>query len=164
MRLFEITQQFKALEQLEDDVPPEVMADTLEGLQGDFEEKVIEISKFILNLEAEAKARDEAAKLMQRRADRMKKHADRIRHYVLLQMQMFQWRGKIKTSEFVISRKNNPAAVQITNESNIPLEYWRQPDPAPMVPDKKLIREKLQAGEEIPGAYLESGERVSIDL
>ena len=46
MKLFEITQQFRELEKLEldDDIPPEVIRDTLEGLTGDFTEKAVQVA------------------------------------------------------------------------------------------------------------------------
>jgi len=66
VRLFEITSQFKALAALEDsdELPPEVIADTLEGLEGDFEAKTIAVAKFILSLEANAAAIEKAADAM----------------------------------------------------------------------------------------------------
>lgn len=166
MKLFEITAQFKALERLadEEDLPPDVVADTLEGLEGDFETKATEVAKFILNLESEAKARSDAAKAMAARAARTLKQAERMRHYLLLQMQIMQRTRPINTPLFVIARRNNPAAVQVSDEARVPDEYWRQPAPPPKALDKIAIKKALEKGVEIEGCYLESGERVDIKL
>jgi hypothetical protein len=165
LKLFEITAQFKELERLtdNDELAPEFIADTLEGLQGDFEEKAVAVAKFILSLEANSKAIDEAAEAMSLRALRMKKRADSVRAYLLFNLQALD-RMKISTAEINIARRNNPVAVQVSDETKVPKTFWRQPPAPPPQLDKKLIKEKLQAGEDIPGVYLESGERVEIKL
>lgn len=166
LRLFEITAQFKALEALTDseDLPPEVIADTLAALEGDFEVKAVAVAKFILSLDASAESINEAAKAMASRAARMTKRAESVRHYLLLQFQLFDWKRKIETPELVIARRNNPVAVQVTDETTIPDEFWIQPEPPPKRIDKKAVKAALQAGTEIAGAFLESGERISITL
>jgi hypothetical protein len=166
MRLFEITEQFKALENIEDsdELPPEVIADTLEGLEGDFETKTIAIAKFILSLEATAEQVKAAAKATELRAARIAKRAESIRHYLLLQMQIIDWRKKIEAEDIVIARRNNPPAVNVTDEASVPRVFWVTPEPPPPRIDKKAIKEALQAGAEVPGAYLEAGERVDIRL
>jgi hypothetical protein len=164
-RLFEITAQFKALADLEDsdDLPPEVIADTLEGLQGDFEEKAVAVAKFIMSLEATAESIIEASKAMDLRSARLNKRAENVRNYLLLQMQIINWK-KIETAEIRIGRRNNPVAVHITEEDSVPDNFWVQPDPPPKRIDKKAIKEALQAGGSVPGAHLESGERVDIRI
>jgi hypothetical protein len=165
LKLFEIVHQFKELESLtdSDDLAPEFVRDTLDGLTGDFEEKAVAVAKFILSLEANSKAIEEAAEAMSLRALRMKKRADSVRAYLLFNLQALD-RMKISTAEINIARRNNPVAVQVSDERTVPKDYWRQPPAPPPQLDKKLIKEKLQAGVEIPGCYLEAGERVSITL
>ena len=165
MKLFEITQQFRELEKLEldDDIPPEVIRDTLEGLTGDFTEKAVQVAKFALSLESHADAIAEAAKAMSTRAGRMQKRADAIRSYLLFQMQLIQQK-RIETPELVIARQTNPPSVQVTDEHGIPDKFWVQPEPPPRRIDKKAIKEALQSGETIDGAYLEQGESLRIKV
>lgn len=166
MRLFEITQQFKSLEALADseELAPEFIADTLESLQGDFETKVVAVAQFILSLEAESKAIEAAAQAMMNRQARIEKRAASIRAYLLLQFQALDWRHKITTPEIIVSRRSNPVAVQISDESTVPAQFWVQPEPPPKRIDKKSLKAALQSGTEIPGCYLESGERIDIRL
>lgn len=166
MRLFELTSQYKELQALEDsdDLPEEVIRDTLEAISGEFKDKVVAVSKFILSLEATSGSIAEAAKAMESRAFRLQKRADSIRAYLLFSLQAVNFEGKISTPEIVISRRNNPVAVQVADESAVPHNYWRQPDPPATQLDKKAIKAALQSGVEIPGCYLESGERVDIRL
>lgn len=165
MKLFELTAQFKALEALGDseEIAPEVLRDTLEALEGDFEVKAVAVAKFILSLEASASAIDDAAEAMALRAIRLEMRARSMRAYLLFHFQMFDFK-KIETPELIIARKNNPVAVQVSDESVIPENYWVQPEPPPKRIDKKLIKAALQGGAAIPGCFLESGERVDIKL
>ena len=74
LTLYQLTGQFRELEALadSDDLPPEVIRDTLEGLTGELEVKAISVAAFTRNLEASADMIDEAAKAMQTRARRLR--------------------------------------------------------------------------------------------
>lgn len=165
MRLFEITEQYKALIALEDndEVTPEFIADTLEGLEGDFEEKAVAVAKFILSLEANADAIMAAIDAMELRAARIQKRATSVKHYLLLQMQIVQTK-KIQAPEFVISRRASPPAVYVGDEAMVPAEFWRQPPAPPPQIDKAGLKKALDAGREIVGCFIESGEHLRITL
>jgi hypothetical protein len=165
LRLYELAQQFQQLEELSlaEDIPPEVLADTLEGIEGDFDNKAVQVAKYILSLEANCAATQAAAKAMKARADSVQRRADSVRAYLLFQLQSIDKR-QIVCPDFKISRRANPVAVQLTDIERLPANFWIQPDPPPPRPDKHAIREALQAGTDVPGAYLESGERVEIRI
>lgn len=164
-RLFELAQEYRALADLEssDDLPPEVIADTLEGLQGEFEDKAAAVAKFILSLEASAEAIKAVAYAQANRALRLQKRADSVRQYLLLQL-MYTDIKKIETPEIVIRRQNNPKAVNVFNESLVPEKYWRQPPPPPKQLDKAEIKKAIEAGIEVEGCFLNQGERVAIEV
>ncbi len=163
LKLFELSAQYKSLEALAetDDLAPEFIADTLDALTGQFEDKAVAVAKFILSLEAAAEDIEAAAEAMHQRAARIEKRAESIRQYLLLNLQVVDAK-RIETSELVIRRQLNPVAVRITDEHAVPADYWRQlPAPLPVI-DKKLIKDSIQNGIEVPGAYLEAGEHVRI--
>jgi Siphovirus Gp157 len=164
-RLFEITDQYRGLLDLEDsdDIPPEVIADTLEGLEGDFEQKSVAVAKFILSLEATATSVEDAADKMNARAKRLNKRAESIRQYLLLQFQAID-KKKIETDELVISRRKNPPALYVTDDAKVPDVLWFQPPPPPKRIDKDAIKDAIKAGTEVTGCYLESAERIDIRL
>ena len=164
-RLFEITDQYRGLLHLEDsdDIPPEVIADTLEGLEGDFANKAEAVAKFILSLEATATSVEDAADKMNARAKRLTKRAESIRQYLLLQFQAID-KKKIETDELVISRRKNPPALYVTDDAKVPDVFWFQPPPPPKRIDKDAIKDAIKAGTEVTGCYLESGERLDIKL
>lgn len=165
-RLFDLAQEYRALIELEssDDLPPEVIADTLEGLQGEFEDKATAVAKFILSLEASAESVVEAAKKMEARAQRLQRRADSVRQYLLLQFQFAQFAKKIETPELRIWRQKNPGALQISDESVVPDVFWVQPEAPPKHIDKNAVKEAIKNKIEVPGCSVESTERIEIRL
>lgn len=165
MKLFELAAQYIQLEKLteSDDIPTEVISDTLEAIEGDFDDKAVAVAKMILTLEAEGAAIDAAAETMRERAKRVSKRVDNLRAYLLFQCQALD-KKRIETSEIVIVRRANPVAVQITDEAFIPERFYVQPEPPPPRLDKKALKIALQTGEHVNGVYLESGERLEIKL
>lgn len=168
LALYEIAEQYKSLELLEasEDLPAEVIRDTLEGLTGDLQAKSVNVGLFIRNMEATAEAIEQAAATMKERADRAKKRAASLREYLLFNLQGCGI-TKIESPYFTLAVRNNPPSVVIDNEEDIPAEYWRQPLPPPPPPraiDKKLIAEALKNGLEVPGAHSEQKQRLDIKL
>lgn len=166
MKLYELSGQYQDLERLaeSEDIPEEVLRDTLEGLLGDFEVKATNIAKLVLSLDATAEAIEAAAEAMKLRAKRIEQRAEQLRAYVLFHMQAMKVAG-VDNEEIVIKRKNNQPAVVVTDEAIVPDEYWRQPPPPAKVIDKKALKEAIQAlepGKFIPGAYVAAGERLEI--
>lgn len=163
LTLYQLTGQFRELEALadSDDLPPEVIRDTLEGLTGELEVKAISVAAFTRNLEASADMIDEAAKAMQTRARRLRARAESVKAYLLYNMQAACIR-KIESPEFTLAIRTNPPAVVIREDAEIPAEYMVQPEPPPPRPDKKRIGAALKAGVQIDGCWLEQGERLEI--
>jgi hypothetical protein len=166
--LYQLVEQYRSLETLDasDDLPAEVIRDTLEGLTGDLTVKATNVAKFILNCESMADAVDGAAKQMKARAERIRKRADSIREYLKVNM---QGAGitKIEATEFVLALKKNPPAVIVDNEAEIPEAFKVTPEPAPPPvarPDKAMIKKAIQSGMTIAGCHLEQAERLTITL
>lgn len=164
--LYEIVAQYRSLEALEasEDLPPEVIRDTLEGLTGDLTVKATNVAKFILNSEAMADAVEGASKQMKLRAERIRKRAESVREYLRVNM---QGAGitKIEATEFVLALKKNPPSVIVDDEAAIPEAFKVTPEPPPPPlprPDKALIKKAIQSGMTIAGCHLEQAERLDI--
>jgi Siphovirus Gp157 len=162
-KLYEIAQDYARLGELaeHEDLPPEVIRDTLEGLEGDLSVKATNVAKFVLGIEAEADAILEAAEQIRQRGERRRKRAESIRHYLLFCM---QGAGitKIECPEFTLAVQKNPDAVEIENPEAIPAEFLVTPEPPPPRPDKALIKAALKAGRRVEGAWLRQGEHLRI--
>ncbi len=64
---------------------------------------------------------------------------------------------KIEAPEFTLSLRNIAGSVVITDETKIPADYMRTPEPPAPQPDKKKIGGALKANTEVPGALLSNG-------
>jgi hypothetical protein len=163
--LYELANDYRELLTLADsgDIPADVIRDTLEGLQGDIQAKSVNVMKFALGLDATADSIEAAAKAMTERADRVRKRSEQIRAYLLFNMQA-TGTSKAECPEFTIAVRKTPEAVQIMETAVIPAEYMRQAEPPAPKPDKVALKAALKAGVEIPGVYLQGGERLEVKL
>lgn len=163
LALYELAGDYLRLQDLadSDELPAEVIRDTLEGLSGEIEIKSVNIAKFILSLEAHADSIGDAAKQMNARAQRVRNRADSIRAYLLFQMQATGI-TKVSCPEFTLAVRSNPPAVGLREEVQLPPEFMTWPDPPPSMPDRRKIADALKAGREIEGAWLEQGQRLEI--
>ena len=165
LKLYQITEQYKQIEALEDsdDLPPELIRDTLESLEGDFKDKSIAIGKFIRNLSAGAAAKESEAEQIYQAAVRLRKREESVKAWLLYNMQVTGI-NKIESPWFTLSIRKNPEAVKIADGALLPAEFMVVPEPPPPRPDKAAIKAALKLGVVIDGAWLEQGEHLSIKL
>lgn len=166
--LYQLVEQYRSLEALEasEDLPIEVIQDTLEGLTGDLTVKATNVAKYILNCEAMAEAVEQASEAMKVRAQKIRRRSESIREYLRINM---QGAGitKIEATEFVLALKKNPPAVIVTDEAAIPPAFKVMPTPPPPPvprPDKAAIKKAIQSGIMVAGAHLEQAERLDIRI
>ena len=79
LKLYELsTDYLRALDALtaQEELPPEAIADTLDGLAGAWEDKALNVARYVRNLEAEADAIAQAKQRMEARAKATAHHAD----------------------------------------------------------------------------------------
>lgn len=161
--LYVLTDEYRiAAERLADlDLPAEVVADTLEGLAGELEAKATNVAMFVRNLESMAEQIKAAEADMAKRRKAIENRADHVRMYLKDNMQRAGI-NKIECPYFKLAIRDNPPAVVIDAESQIPAEYMRTPEPPPPSPDKAAIKAAILAGHEVPGAHLSKGQRLEI--
>jgi hypothetical protein len=166
LHLYELVAQHRSLEALatSEDLPPEVIKDTLDGLEGELREKAVSVAHFIRNLEVVADSIDAAIEQMMVRKLRLEKRAASLQQYLLFNM-IAAGISKVESPYFTLQVKKNPPTVVIDSENLIPAKYMRTPEPPPPpkpAPDKKAIADAIKAGEEVPGAHTETHERLEI--
>jgi hypothetical protein len=165
MKLYEISGTYLhalgAFTDPESDFDAETVSDTLEALEGEFEQKAVNVAAFLRGMEAEADAIEAAMHQMAKRRHRLKANADWLRGYLLDQMGEMGLK-EIRSPWFVIKPTKNPPAVVVDDPAALPAEFMWQPEPPPPAPDKGAIKEALSAGREVPGARLVVGTRLAI--
>lgn len=160
--LYELTNEYKAIsDKLHDaDLDEQTIADTLESIGGDLQDKAVNVAKFFRNMESMADQIKHAESQMAERRKAIEKRAASLKAYLKDNMERAGI-TKIECPFFVVSIAQNPASVQIDDESLIPDDYMRE-IPATFAPDKKLMKSAMDEGYTIPGARLTHGTSLRI--
>lgn len=159
--LYELSESYMNVQNLIDEESPD--ADILNALtiiEGAIENKAGNIANLIKSLDAEAEMlKAEERRLSQRRKVR-ENAASNMKQYLQNAMEQMGM-DKIKTAKWTFSIQNNPPAVQIINEEEIPGKFLTF-IPERYEVNKKLISEALKAGEDVKGCELSRGRSLRI--
>ncbi len=161
LKLYEISNDYlQALDDLtaQPDLPPEAIADTLEGLTGAWEEKALNVARYVRHLEAEAAAIEEAKQRMDSRAKAALRQAGWLKGY--LRGELERTGLKPKAPDLAMRLQANPPAVVLEDERLIPADYWLTQTVTTLL--KAEISAALKAGKEVPGAKLVQTHRLVI--
>lgn len=166
LTLYQISAEYRSAADTlaELDMDEQTVADTLESISGDLTVKAQNVAFVIRNLEAAAEQIGVAVEHMNARAQAIEKRADRVREYLLMNMQMAGVQ-KIECPYFKLAIRENPAKVIVDDEKQVPMQYFTDPaPPPPPTPklDKKLIKKAIDDGFDVPGCRLERGKRLEI--
>lgn len=163
--LYEISSQYQqaflALAEIEDG-NEQLVADTLEGIEGEFSLKATNVTAYLLNLDAEADQIKQAEERCKARRKAIEARADALRSYLLRNMQACGI-TEIKATDgsFRARLMAGRESVKIDNESLIPLDCKRTKTVTE--PDKPEILKRCKAGESIPGASIVRNSTLKID-
>ena len=168
MTLYDIDAQIAALDgSAEDDmlIDEETgelvsVAQALDALRMEREEKLENVACWVKNLSAEADAiRDEEYQLVKRRKAAETKAAN-LKAWLLSAMTREDGTtDKLKTGRVMVSVKKNPPST-VVDDALLPSTY--KVAKITYQPNKELIKRELLAGGEVPGAHLEYGRSVVI--
>lgn len=127
--LYEISQEYmQAYDALFSDeaLPEEAIRDTLSGIQGEFEDKALNIAALIKNMLADANAMRDAESSINERRKRLEKRIENIENYLLINIQGAGLENKpIESPEHYLAIKNCPISVQIDVNAEIPSRFIR---------------------------------------
>ena len=160
MNLFEISNEYLAILQLAEDpdVDPEVLADTMEGIEADFESKADAYAYIIATLKGDASTIDAELKRLKARKDAIENNADRLKKSLEEAMRV-TGKTKFKTAMHSFGIQKNPQSVRIIEGAEIPDTYLIPQEPKI---DKKAILADLKAGKKFDFAELQQSEGLRI--
>lgn len=164
MKLYEIGREYLAamcdLEAMADEgvVTPEIVADTLEGISGEWEQKALNVAKYIATLEAEVAAIKEVEQRKAQQRRTLEGRADGLRRYLLIECQRTGLTPKDAEIQIKLGKSS---AVILDDESAIPEDFKRE-IPARFEADKIMIGKALRDGYQIPGAHIETRQNLQI--
>lgn len=150
-KLYELTGKYLALSQLADDpdMPPEALADSLEGLEGEIEVKAQALLQVVAGMEGDTGAIDAEIKRLQDRKRVIQNRADSLREYLRRNM-IAAGISNISCPLFQISLVAGRPVVVVEDETKIPDQYVK----LVRQPNKADILKALKASEDVPGCVL----------
>lgn len=157
MKLYQLADEYMEAMQVLDDpeLPPEVVADTLEALQGGILDKGRAVAAYSLNISAEIDALKAHEKKVAAKRKALESRESWLRDYLKANMERCGI-SEIKAIDGTFSAKlqKGRASVVIDNESLIPddSEFIRWTRAV----DKTAIAAAIKAGQEVPGAHIET--------
>lgn len=167
MKLYEIADTYRAFMAAVDagEIPEDAVADTLDGIEGEFEAKADSIACLIKELRLEAKGIKEEADNLYVRQKQKQARADWLARYLQANMQA-TGNGKIETARNRITIKKNPVSCKILDEDTV-LGFLQLHGMADCYKQETTIKKRellmrMKDGDEIPGAELDVSERIEI--
>ncbi len=126
--LYELTGQYMELMEMAEEADPDVLRDTLEGIEGEIEDKADNYAKVIRTLEGQVDTIDTEISRLQSKKKAVKNSIDSIKSN--LERSMIQTgKKKFKTDLFSFGIQKNPPTVSVKDESKIPGYFWKQKAP-----------------------------------
>ncbi len=151
-KLYELTEQLKGLQDLSEEIPEEALADTLEALEGAFEEKAVNICHVLANGDADIAAIKAEVDRLNGKLKAINASKERLKDYLRHNMEATGI-NKISHPLFTISLRKPQPIVLVVNEEAVPEEYQR----VTVAVDKTKAKAALKDGVEIPGLELATG-------
>ena len=160
MKLRELTGQYLELSSMatdsDSDLTPELIADTLESIEGEFNEKAVAVTHIISNMDSDIDIIDAEIQRLQSRKKVLQNGNDRIREYLKSNM-IASDITKITCPLFSITLAKGRDVVSIDDESAIADEFMTVK--TSITPDKREILKALKDNpDSVTGASLTTTE------
>lgn len=156
--LYDITERYQAvLAMMEEDQEDECLKDTLDSIEGEFEEKADNIVAIIKSLELQKGSINGQRQVFEKEVENLKGKETSIDNKIswlkkyLCDAMIALNKPKFKTEKFSFWTKKTPGSVVI--DGIVPMEFLKVPEPQP---DKTAIKKAIDSGENIDWAHLES--------
>jgi len=161
--LFELTNEYMVLLEMacDPEVDEQILADTLEGLEGELEYKAENYAKVMADMDTEAEGLDKQIKRLQERKNALKSHKETMKKS-LENMMRVTGKTKFKTELFSFGIQKNPASLQLAENidfDNIPPQFIKFADPEI---NKTAVKEAIKNGAEFSWAHMEQTEGLRI--
>lgn len=155
--LYAITEQFKELAALAENADEDLavaLRDTMEGIEGEFQEKGKAIAMVTLNIDGDLEAIQSQIDRLTERKRIIANRKESLKEYLRTNMEA-SGITKISHPLFTITCGKGKPIVIIDDEKAIPDDYVNVK--VTSAPDKAAIAKAIKDGIEVPGAHTEIG-------
>jgi len=149
--LYDLTDKLTSLQRLAEDgtVDPALIADTMDSIEGDFEDKAVGYVKIIRQLQADAEAVNSEVQRLTARRDSFTKNARVMKHILADAMEETD-HEHIKTPLFSIYTIHTVSVQAPEDPNQLPPEFIK----TTLAVNKAELKKALKAGREVPNARL----------
>lgn len=151
VKLYEIANDHKGLMALTDESDLDI-TDTLEGIEGEFNDKAESLVAVVLNMDGDVSAIDAQIERLNARKSAIRNRQESMKDYLRQNMEATGIK-KISCPLFTINCVQGREIALIENEDSLPDEYVKVK--TTVSPDKNAITKALKEGEDVPGASLQ---------
>jgi hypothetical protein len=155
--LYTITEQFKELAELAENADEDLaiaLRDTMEGIEGEFQEKGKAIAMVTLNIDGDLEAIQSQIDRLTERKRIITNRKESLKEYLRTNMEA-SGITKISHPLFTITCGKGKPIVVIDDEKAIPDDFVSVK--VSSAPDKAAIAKAIKDGVEVPGAHTEIG-------
>jgi len=157
--LYELTDRYRNVLEIAGMLDEEQLQEALQAIDDEIEVKADGYAKVMKELEAQENAIQEEVKRLSERKKHIKNNRDRMKESLANQMEILSKR-KIKTDLFSFNIQNNPSRLSITDEANIPKEFFEEQEPK--LNKRELLNYLKSSEQELVGVEIKQTESLRI--
>lgn len=151
-KLYDIANDYAKL--MDSGLDPEMIADTIEGIDGELVDKVEQLLAICKNEQLYAEALRNESKSLQERASVVENKISSIKEYIARSLET-AGKKSIRAGLHQVTVRVPSRQVDITDASILPIEFVEYE--TVVKPDKLAIKHQLDAGIAVPGAQIKLG-------
>lgn len=157
--LYELNQRYMNILEVAEMMDEGLLNEALATIDDEIDDKADGYAKVIKQLELQVKGLKEEEKRLAERRKSIENNIKRMKESLEDSMKV-QGKRKIKTNLFTFNIQHNPPSLKVTDESNIPEEFFEEQ--APKLNRKELLKYLKNTDEKIEGAEIKQTEGLRI--
>ena len=156
--LYELTNQYQQLLELESEIDEQTFIDTLQSIDEAIEDKAENLAKVIKEIESTVSVITNEISRLQSKKQALNNRVANLKTYLQGEMEKVN-KTKVKGALFTVNIQNNPPSLKVENTDKIPKDFYIEQEPTH---DKKALKEAVKNGEVIEGVALVQTQSVRI--
>ena len=155
MKLYELATEYEIAKQeiQEAGLDPQTLADTLDGLAWDFEQKIEKVALYRRGLAKEAELIKDEIERLQARKKSLDSESDWLKGYILTNMQNTGI-NKVKTPMITVSKMKGRESLKVDCDLSKLSPHFVE---ISYKPNKANLKKFIESGQTLEGVYLETG-------
>ena len=148
--LYELTNQYQQLLELESEIDEQTFIDTLQSIDEAIEDKAENLAKVIKEMEATITTIANEVSRLQSKKQAVANRVSNLKTYLQGEMEKVN-KTKIKGELFTVNIQNNPPSLRVNRTDNIPKDFFIEQEPTL---DKAKLKKAIKGGDAIDGVEL----------